>query len=58
MQVYFKQGAYSQTNGKDYETNKVWAAGIETYEGNILKQYEIAIIRRQGLYMLPWAEGI
>ncbi|WP_405383087.1 polysaccharide lyase family 7 protein [Maribacter sp. LLG6340-A2] len=37
---YFKQGAYNQTNGKSYETNKVWCAGAETYGGDIAKQYE------------------
>ncbi len=38
--VYFKQGAYNQTNGKDPSKNKVWNAGAETYGGNIAKQYE------------------
>jgi hypothetical protein len=38
--IYFKQGAYNQTNGKDPETNKVWATGAETYGGDIAKQYE------------------
>lgn len=46
--VYFKQGAYNQTNGKDYETNKVWAAGGETYGGDISKQYE------NGCYTEVW----
>ena len=38
--VYFKQGAYNQTNGKDPESNMVWCAGAETYGGDIAKQYE------------------
>lgn len=46
--VYFKQGAYNQTNGKDYESNKVWAAGAETYGGDISKQYE------NGCYTEVW----
>ena len=46
--VYFKQGAYNQTNGKDYETNKVWAAGAETYGGDISKQYD------NGCYTEVW----
>jgi hypothetical protein len=46
--VYFKQGAYNQTNGKSYETNKVWAAGAETYGGDISKQYE------NGCYTEVW----
>ena len=46
--VYFKQGAYNQTNGKSYETNKVWAAGAETYGGDISKQY------KNGCYTEVW----
>lgn len=45
---YFKQGAYNQTNGKSYETNKVWSAGGETYGGDIAKQYE------NGCYTEVW----
>lgn len=45
---YFKQGAYNQTNGKSYETNKVWSAGAETYGGDIAKQYE------NGCYTEVW----
>lgn len=37
---YFKQGAYNQANGKDPSQHMVWATGAETYEGNLLKQYE------------------
>ncbi len=37
--VYFKQGAYNQTNGKDPSKNMVWCAGAQTYEGDIAKQY-------------------
>jgi len=36
---YFKQGSYNQTNGKDPETNMVWCAGADTYDGDIAKQY-------------------
>ena len=38
--MYFKQGAYNQTNGKAPEKNMVWCAGAETYGGDIQKQYE------------------
>ncbi|MEL6656524.1 MAG: polysaccharide lyase family 7 protein [Bacteroidota bacterium] len=36
---YFKQGAYNQTNGKDPESNMVWCAGADTYDGDIAQQY-------------------
>ncbi|TDQ32412.1 alginate lyase [Zeaxanthinibacter enoshimensis] len=45
---YFKQGAYNQTNGKSPETNRVWSAGAETYDGDIAKQYE------NGCYTEVW----
>ncbi|OIQ34041.1 MAG: alginate lyase [Bacteroidetes bacterium MedPE-SWsnd-G1] len=45
---YFKQGVYNQTNGKAPETNMVWAAGAETYGGDIAKQYE------NGCYSEVW----
>ena len=38
--LFFKQGSYNQTNGKDPVVNKVWCAGAETYNGDIQKQYE------------------
>ena len=38
--LFFKQGCYSQTNGKPYETNPVWCAGAETHGGDLQKQYE------------------
>ena len=38
-EMYFKQGVYNQTNGKDPEKNMVWCAGAETYGGDIQKQY-------------------
>ncbi|WP_035843425.1 polysaccharide lyase family 7 protein [Crocinitomix catalasitica] len=38
--IYFKQGAYNQTNGKKSETNFVWCTGAETYGGDIMKQYK------------------
>ena len=37
--MYFKQGAYNQTNGKDPSKNMVWCAGAETHGGDIAKQY-------------------
>ena len=37
--MYFKQGAYNQTNGKDPASNIVWCAGAETFGGDIPKQY-------------------
>ncbi|MAL58723.1 MAG: alginate lyase [Flavobacteriaceae bacterium] len=46
--IYFKQGAYNQTNGKSPKTNKVWCAGAETYGGDIAKQYE------NGCYTEVW----
>jgi hypothetical protein len=38
--VYFKQGAYNQTNGTKSEKNKIWCTAAEVYEGDIAKQYE------------------
>lgn len=38
--LFFKQGAYNQTNGKDPIVNKVWCVGAETHGGDIQKQYE------------------
>ncbi len=38
--MYFKQGAYNQTNGKSPSKSMVWCAGADTYGGNIEKQYE------------------
>ncbi len=46
--IYFKQGAYNQTNGKDPKKNMVWCAGAETYDGDIQKQYE------NGCYTEVW----
>ncbi len=37
--LFFKQGSYNQTNGKDPIVNKVWCAGAETHGGDIPKQY-------------------
>lgn len=36
---FFKQGAYNQTNGRDPETNMVWSAGSNTYNGDVKQQY-------------------
>ena len=38
--LFFKQGAYNQTNGKSPEENKNWCSGAETFGGDIQKQYE------------------
>jgi len=46
--IYFKQGAYNQTNGKSPEKNMVWCAGAETFDGDIAKQYE------NGCYTEVW----
>ena len=46
--VYFKQGAYNQTNGKSPEKNIVWCAGANTYNGDITKQFE------NGCYTEVW----
>lgn len=37
--LFFKQGTYNQTNGKDPIVNKVWCAGAETHDGDLQKQY-------------------
>ena len=37
--LFFKQGAYNQTNGKSPEKNMVWCSGADIYEGDIPKQY-------------------
>ena len=37
--LFFKLGAYNQTNGKDPAVNKVWCSGAETHGGDIKKQY-------------------
>ncbi|WP_243739420.1 polysaccharide lyase family 7 protein [Flavicella sediminum] len=38
--LFFKLGAYNQTNGKSPEVNKNWCSGAETHGGDIPKQYE------------------
>tara|TARA_B110000027_G_scaffold6341_1_gene5777 strand:- start:6331 stop:7398 length:1068 start_codon:yes stop_codon:yes gene_type:complete len=37
--LFFKIGAYNQTNGKSYSTNPNWCSDAETHHGNLLKQY-------------------
>lgn len=37
--LFFKIGAYNQTNGKPREVNGVWCAGAETHGGDLQKQY-------------------
>ena len=46
--MYFKQGAYNQTNGKKPETNMVWSGGADTFGGDIQKQYA------NGAYVEVW----
>ena len=38
--LFFKLGAYNQTNGKSPEVNKNWCSGAETHNGDIQKQYK------------------
>ena len=38
--LFFKLGAYNQTNGKSPDVNQNWCSGAETYGGDIRKQYE------------------
>ncbi len=38
--LFFKLGSYNQTNGKSPSVNQNWCSGAETYDGNILRQYE------------------
>ena len=37
--LFFKLGAYNQTNGKSPDVNKNWCSGAETHGGDIQKQY-------------------
>lgn len=37
--LFFKLGAYNQTNGKSPEVNRNWCSGAETHGGDIQKQY-------------------
>lgn len=37
--LFFKQGAYNQTNGKSPEVNRNWCSGAETHGGDLEKQY-------------------
>ncbi|WP_273445305.1 polysaccharide lyase family 7 protein [Neolewinella agarilytica] len=38
--LFFKLGAYNQTNGKSPEVNRNWCSGAETHGGDVRKQYE------------------
>jgi hypothetical protein len=38
--LFFKLGAYNQTNGKSPEVNRNWCSGAETHGGDVQKQYE------------------
>lgn len=46
--LFFKLGAYNQTNGKSPEINKNWCSGAETHKGDLKKQYE------DGNYVEVW----
>ena len=37
--LFFKQGAYNQTNGKSPSVNPNWCSGAETHGGDLLAQY-------------------
>lgn len=37
--LFFKFGAYNQTNGKSPEINRNWCSGAETHGGDLQKQY-------------------
>lgn len=37
--LFFKQGAYNQTNGKSPEVNRNWCSGAKTHGGDLQKQY-------------------
>jgi hypothetical protein len=37
--LFFKLGAYNQTNGKSPKLNKNWCSGAETHGGDLNKQY-------------------
>ncbi|MEO1435632.1 MAG: polysaccharide lyase family 7 protein [Bacteroidota bacterium] len=37
--LFFKLGAYNQTNGKDPKVNKVWCSGAEINGGDVQAQY-------------------
>ena len=38
--LFFKLGAYNQTNGLSPEVNKNWCSAAETFNGDIKKQYQ------------------
>lgn len=46
--LFFKLGAYNQTNGKSPEINKNWCSGAETHNGDIKKQF------KDGNYVEVW----
>lgn len=46
--IYFKQGAYNQSNGKDPKINMLWCAGADIYGGDIKQQY------KNGSYTEVW----
>ena len=50
--LFFKLGAYNQTNGKDPAVNKVWCSGAETHGGDLQKQYA------DGNYAEVWFKSV
>ena len=45
---FFKQGAYNQTNGRSFESNKVWSTESNTFNGDVSEQYA------NGSYVEVW----
>ena len=37
--LFFKMGAYNQTNGKPYASNPNWCSDAETHQGDLSRQY-------------------
>ena len=46
--LFFKLGAYNQTNGKSPKVNKLWCSGAETFGGDIQKKFE------RGIFNVVW----
>lgn len=50
--LFFKLGAYNQTNGKSPDLNGVWCSGAETHGGDLSKQYA------DGNYAEVWFKSV
>ncbi|MFW2348260.1 MAG: polysaccharide lyase family 7 protein [Wenyingzhuangia sp.] len=50
--LFFKLGAYNQTNGKSPKVNKHWCSGAETHGGDVQKQY------KDGNYAEVWFRDV